>query len=151
MEMGLPMNARLRTVFTSITVCSLLLATTGAESALGSSHPKSVFLTNDSSKIVGISLGLVAVGAGVGLGIYFAVHHGHTLTGCAASTPDGVELVTEGDRQTYSLIGDVAGIKAGDRVRVSGKKKKDGGSSRRFLVEKPAKDFGACKALPATP
>ena len=54
-------------------------------------------------------------------------------------------LTTESDKHTYSLIGDVAAIKPGNRVRVSGKKKKEksaGGSQ--FLVETVSKDFGAC-------
>lgn len=42
-----------------------------------------------------------------------------------------------------SAIGDVAGIKPGSRVRVSGKKEKSSGTAQ-FLVEKVSKDFGAC-------
>ena len=44
-----------------------------------------------------------------------------------------------------SAIGDVAGIKPGSRVRVSGKKEKEKSSgTAQFLVEKVSKDFGAC-------
>jgi hypothetical protein len=100
-------------------------------------------------EIVGALVGIAAVGAGIGIGIYFAVKHNHTVTGCAVSTAGGMTLTTESDKHTYSLTGDVAGIKAGNRVRVSGKKAKDkssGGSQ--FFVEKVSKDFGACSVAP---
>jgi hypothetical protein len=92
------------------------------------------------------------VGVGVGFGIYFAVHHGHSLTGCAATSSDSLQLVTDGGNQTYSLGGDVAGVKAGDRVRISGKNdKKVGAAARSFVVSKLLKDFGPCKLAHETP
>ena len=98
-------------------------------------------------EIVGILVGIAAVGAGIGVGIYFAVKHNHSVTGCARSTSDGMTLTTESDKQTYPLTGEVAGIKAGNRVRVSGKKAKEKSSgARKFLVEKVSKDFGSCAA-----
>jgi hypothetical protein len=99
-----------------------------------------------------IIVAAVAVGAALGVGIYFLVRQPPSLSGCAASGPDGLTLQNEGDQQTYSLFGDTAGIKVGDRVKVSGKKKKKDSSGKRdFLVEKLAKDYGACKVLPVTP
>jgi hypothetical protein len=45
------------------------------------------------------------------------------------------------------LIGDIANIKTGDRIRISGKKnKKDASGKRDFLVEKLTKDYGPCTA-----
>jgi hypothetical protein len=59
-------------------------------------------------------------------------------------------LVSENDQKVYALAGEVAGIKSGERVRVSGKKgRKSAGAHPQFLVEKLNKDFGACKAQPA--
>jgi hypothetical protein len=96
-------------------------------------------------EIVGALVGIAAVGAGIGIGIYFVVKHNHSVTGCARSTADGLTLTTEPDEHTYSLIGEVAGIKPGNRVRVSGKKGKEKSSGTpQFLVEKVSKDFGAC-------
>jgi hypothetical protein len=96
-------------------------------------------------EIVGALVGIAAVGAGIGIGIYFVVKHNHSVTGRAASIAGGMTLTTESDKHTYSLIGDVAGIKPGNRVRVSGKKAKEKSSgTAQFLVEKVSKDFGAC-------
>jgi hypothetical protein len=99
---------------------------------------------------VWIVVAVVAIGAGIGLGIYFAVKpHHHSLTGCAGSGPNGPELVSENDQQTYALVGEVAGIKPGNRIRVSGKKdKKITSPHPQFLVEKLNQDYGACKAQP---
>ena len=98
-----------------------------------------------------IVVGIAAIGAGIGLGIYSAVRpHGHSLTGCAGSGPDGPELASESDQQTYALTGELAGIKSGERIRVSGKKgRKSAGAHTQFHVEKLSRDFGACKAQPA--
>ena len=95
-------------------------------------------------------IALVGVGALIGVGVYFAVHHGHSLKGCASPGPGGMQLLNEGDQQTYALAGDVDGIKAGNRVRVSGNKKKATGNSRQFVATKLSKDYGPCKIQTAT-
>jgi hypothetical protein len=103
-------------------------------------------------QVVGIFVGVAAIGAAIGVGIYFVVRKGPSITGCAVSGASGLSLQNEGDQQTYTLIGDTAGVKTGDRVKVSGKKKKkDPSGNRDFLVEKLAKDHGRCKVLPTTP
>lgn len=62
----------------------------------------------------------------------------------------GLDLQSESDKQTYLLIGDTATIKAGDRVKVAGKrKKKDASGAQHFLVERVGKDYGPC-TVPAT-
>lgn len=102
-------------------------------------------------QVAGVVIGIAAVGAGIGVGIYFAVRHNRSLTGCASSGQNGLQLQSEGDHQVYALIGDVATVKPGDRVRVSGKKRKSSGGAQPFLVEKVSRDFGACKVQPAAP
>ena len=97
--------------------------------------------------VAGVAAVIAGVGVGIGLGVYFAVRQNHSLTGCAVAGANGLELQNRGDQQTYALIGQVADIKPGDRVRVSGKKeKKKASAPQQFLVEKLNKDFGACKA-----
>lgn len=71
------------------------------------------------------------------------------LQGCVSSAPNSLVLLNEGDRQTYDLVGDTSPVKAGQRVKVSGKKKKDTSGKRYFLVEKLSKAYGACKVSPA--
>ena len=77
--------------------------------------------------------------------------HADTLHGCVSSAPNSLLLLNEGDQQPYDLLGDTAAVKAGERVKVSGKKKKDTSGKRYFLVEKVSKSYGVCKVLPATP
>ena len=71
------------------------------------------------------------------------------LQGCVSSAPNSLLLLNEGDQQTYDLVGDTTPVKAGQRVKVSGKKKKDTSGKRYFLVEKLSKAYGACKVSPA--
>jgi hypothetical protein len=103
-------------------------------------------------QVVLIFVGVAAIGAAIGVGVYFAVRKAPSITGCAVSSASGLSLQHEGDQQTYTLLGDTAAIKPGDRIRISGKKRKEYPSGNRdFLVEKLAKDYGPCKTLPATP
>jgi hypothetical protein len=105
-----------------------------------------------SGQVAGIAIAIAAIGAAIGVGIYFLVRQPPSITGCATSSPDGLTLHNENDAQTFTLIGDTAAIKSGDRIRVSGKKKKaDHSGKRDFLVEKVAKVYGPCKISPATP
>lgn len=96
-----------------------------------------------------IAVAVAAIGAGIGIGIYYAIHHGHSLSGCAVGGANGLELQNQSDQQTYTLVGAVAGIKPGERVRVSGKKvKRTAGPAQQFLVEQLSKDYGVCSATP---
>lgn len=74
-----------------------------------------------------------------------------SLCGCVSSAPNSLLLLNEGDRQTYDLLGDVTPVKAGQRVKVSGKKKKDTSGKRYFMVAKLSKAYGACKVSTAAP
>ena len=113
---------------------------------LTSARPARGQVTSDPGKIAGITIGLVVIGAGIGIGAYVAVHHNHRLTGCVASSPTGLTIINRGDQQTYALAGEISELKAGERVRVSGRKSKLGvGAPKRFLVERLDKDYGACE------
>lgn len=101
---------------------------------------------------VWIGVAIAAIGAGIGIGVFYAVHHGQRLTGCAVSRANGLELQNRDDGQTYALVGAVATIKPGERVRVSGKRvKKSAGPTPQFLVDHLSRDYGACPASSATP
>jgi len=139
------MDARVRNVFAKVAICALI-ATTSTRP-----HPESSIPTK--SQADWIAVAVVAIGAAAGLAIYFAVRpHHQSLTGCAVSGGSGLELQNQGDQQTYALTGEVAAIKPGERIRVSGKKQKNSASAtQQFLVEKLAKDYGSCTSAPAAP
>ena len=71
-----------------------------------------------------IIAGVALAGAAIGVGIYYAFNHAHSIKGCAASGVNGLELKGEGDSQTFLLVGVTSEIKQGDRVRVKVKHKK---------------------------
>ena len=95
------------------------------------------------------------MGAAVGIGAVIAVaiivpveisHSHHILTGCIVTGANGLELRTS-DAKTYSLEGDAAGIKVGDKVKIHGskiKKTKDSTGPGVFKVENLNRDYGPC-------
>lgn len=97
------------------------------------------------------------IGAGVGIGaaviVVIAVAVSttqHGMTGCVITGPNGPELQTSEMR--YALDGDIASIKVGDRVKISGKhvkKTKDQKGDQVYRVEKIKKDYGPCPVKPA--
>jgi hypothetical protein len=137
------MNPPLKRPLVVLLVCIFCFTTTKSASAgiAGASD----------GKTAGVVIALVGVGVLIGVGVYFAVRHGHSLKGCASSVPGGIQLLNEGDQQTYALAGDVNGIKAGNRVRIWGNKQKASGSGRQFVATKLSKDYGPCKTQPSTP
>ena len=132
-----------RIILTSLTACALLVpASQQAGAAKLRAHPNNSIPTKTQAGL--IVAAVVVIVAAIGVGVYFAVRHDQTITGCAASGPDGLTIENEGDHLSYSLMGDVSAVKPGDRMRVSGKKKKARGATHPFLVNKVKRDFGAC-------
>jgi hypothetical protein len=136
------MVARFRRLFVSLTICALLW-TVQAKPAMANSIPTK-------SDGVSIVVGVLAIGAAIGVGVYLAVRpHSAGITGGASSGPNGLQLISESDRQTYVLAGELSSIQSGERIRVIGKKqKKRADGSHELIAEKLAKDYGACKAQP---
>jgi hypothetical protein len=96
-----------------------------------------------------VVFGSIGVGAGIGVGIFFLVHHGASIKGCAANGPDGLELRTENGSNVYQLSGATAEVRVGDLVRLKGKRKPPkNGDVPMFIVRGVAKDYGACAAHP---
>jgi hypothetical protein len=69
-----------------------------------------------------------------------------TITGCVNSGANGLSLVDERDKRTYTLSGNTVDIKPGDRVTLQGKeaKPKDKNGILNWETSKKAKDLGAC-------
>jgi len=95
-------------------------------------------------QVVGIFVAIAAIGAAIGVGVYFAVRQPPSITGCVVAGSGGLTLQNEGNHQDFLLMGDIATIKPGERVRVKGKKKKDSAGHRSFLVDQVKKNYGAC-------
>jgi hypothetical protein len=70
-----------------------------------------------------------------------------TITGCVNSGANGMTLTNEKDTQIYALSGDTTGIKAGDRIKLQGKKVKAKGPDKALVwkATKVTKDFGVCQ------
>jgi hypothetical protein len=142
------MTTKARNIIAGILLSALLAATTTtarAQTGFGGG-------ITSKGQVAALAALIVAVPVGIGFGVYFAVRHNHSLTGCAVSVANGFQLQSQGDRQAYALVGDTAGITSGERVRVSGKReKKSDGAPRQFLVEKLNKTYGSCTVGPAAP
>ena len=95
--------------------------------------------------------GIAAVSAAIVVLVVVLVVHNKpaTVKGCVASSPSGLELTDSADKFTYLLTGATSDIKAGDVVKVKGKKKHGkSGSLSTFAVKELSKDYGVCPANP---
>jgi hypothetical protein len=61
----------------------------------------------------------------------------------ASARTHGMRMTDEKDKRTYALSGNAAGIRAGVRMTLEGKRKHDG-PALAFETHKVGKDFGAC-------
>jgi hypothetical protein len=90
---------------------------------------------------------IAGVGGIAAVATILAVNHSHhTLKGCVFEGPTGLRLQSS-DSKTYTIEGDAASIKAGDRVKLHGsrvKKAKGSSGDKVFKVEKLSKDYGPC-------
>ena len=121
-------------------VCLLLVCSAPkAEAQIGPS-PK---------QAAGIFVVLAAIPIGIGIGVYYLVRAPRNITGCVSDADGGLQLADEKHMASYLLEGDVAAIKPGERVHLSGKAGKDARKRKKFFVNRVAKDYGACRA--ATP
>src|SRR5437879_9553714 len=94
-------------------------------------------------KAIGIGVGAAAAGVGA---IYLMTHRASKVTGCTEMADDGLHLTDDKTKRTLALVPGAADIKAGERVELKGKIKKDRGGDQSFLVKTVAKDFGECRA-----
>jgi hypothetical protein len=94
-------------------------------------------------EIAGAIAGVAGAGAAIAI-IVVHEHNVHTLKGCVSSDAGGLRMENAGDKRTHALTGDTAGIKSGERVKLSGKKMKGDKDHPQFEVSELAKDCGAC-------
>ncbi len=97
--------------------------------------------------IVGVIVGVIAA---VVVVAYVAVHESRkkrTITGCVVQGGNGMSLTDEKDKRSYTLSGNTADIKPGDRMSLQGKKikPKDAGKPVVWETGTISKDFGPCQ------
>jgi hypothetical protein len=94
--------------------------------------------------IVAIIVGMAVVVVGVGFLVYHETHKRFSITGCVVSGAEGLTLQNERDKKVYALPPGAVELKAGERVTIRGKKRKDSGGMLSLQVETLTKDFGSC-------
>jgi len=92
---------------------------------------------------IGIVVASVAVGVLVAILIIHYRSKKRAITGCVRPAAGGMSLTDEKDKQDYALSGDTAGVKAGDRMTLEGKRRHTG-KTLVFETQKVFRDFGAC-------
>jgi hypothetical protein len=95
-------------------------------------------------EIVGIIAGAAAAVTVVGILIYREAHKHPSITGCVATGADGLNLRNEKDKEIYTLSGNSTVLRAGERVKLQGKKMKNSEGKHSFQVERLTKDYGTC-------
>ena len=70
--------------------------------------------------------------------------HKPTIIGCVQSIGGKSSLVDEKDKRTYALTGDHLDLKAGQRMKLKGKKIKARDGDSTFLVKRVDHDYGGC-------
>jgi len=90
---------------------------------------------------IGAGVGAAAIGAGA---VYLITRRASKISGCVETSDDGLNLIDDRTKKTLMLVPGKADVKAGDRVELKGKFKKNATGDQRFLVKTVAKDFGEC-------
>ena len=146
------MQAAGRRIIAAFVVCALLSFATEAGNAQPRRQAALTGLGPNSKTTLIVAVLVTTVGL-IGVGVYLGIRQGHTAKGCVANGPNGLELQMQ-DNKTYLLLGNAIDIKPGQRVKLTGsKKKKLAGLSEMpsFVVEKLNKDYGACSTQTAQP
>lgn len=136
-----PRRRSITRLIVSSLACALVVGCCGPNDP----NCRNVSIGPSGAEVAGVAIG---VGAAVTAVVAVEVHHAHhTLKGCVADGPAGMQLQTQGGARSYLLSGNTADIKAGERVRLHGTRVKQKGSTTgpTFFVERENKDFGPCK------
>ena len=99
----------------------------------------------------GIFGALIGAGVGVGVGVYFLVRAPRNITGCVSDAGANLELTDDKAMNHYLLSGEIAALKPGERVRLTGKPGRDKTGQRSFSVKKLSRSYGPCKVASALP
>jgi hypothetical protein len=97
------------------------------------------------STIVGAVVGVVAAVVVVAI---VAIHYSkkRTITGCVKPAQNGMIVNDEKDKLAYTLSGNAAGVKAGERMTLQGKKiKPNAGNPLGWEITKIRTNHGVCQ------
>ncbi len=140
--------------FTALVLLVALFVNSLGSDVAGQERPHAAFEgLGVAAKGTLITVALVATVTGIGVGVYFAVQQAHTVKGCTIDNPNGLLLQTK-DGKTYVLLGNTTKIKADERIKVTGtRRKKIAGITDQpsFVVEKLNKVYGSCSVAPVAP
>jgi hypothetical protein len=96
--------------------------------------------------IVGVVVGVVAVVAVVAIVVIHKTSGKGTITGCVKPAQNGMSVNDEKDQRVYTLSGDTAGVKPGERMTLQGKKiKPNAGNPPGWEITKVRTDYGVCQ------
>jgi len=70
-----------------------------------------------------------------------------TITGCVNSGENGMSVTDDKNKRLYTLSGNTAGVKPGDRMTLQGKKikRQDAGKTLVWETKTISKDLGVCQ------
>jgi len=103
-------------------------------------------------EIAGVIIGAAVIVGGTTAILIHVNHSHHQVKGCVSSGPNGLEVQTT-DSKTWLLTGNTPNVQVGDLIKFHGtklKRPKHSTGSPTFEVEKISKDYGPCKAAPAS-
>ena len=126
------MNVTLK-VLAVVMLMAVLSRSASAQTGLGHIGPTA-------GEVVGAAVGVAAVTT---LVLYLTLHKTY-ITGRTQSVEGGSSL-TDHDGLSYFLVDEGSGLKAGKRVKLQGKKRKDKQGKLSFRVSKIKKDYGPCQ------
>jgi len=103
-------------------------------------------LQSDADHVIGAAIAVVAVVVVVTVILVHQAASNRTVTGCVSSAQNQITITSEKDKRVYTLFGENAALKPGDRMTLHLKKIKTKGSNvLMWETEKVTKDFGACQ------
>jgi hypothetical protein len=96
-------------------------------------------------EVVGVIVGVAAAVAVITVLVIHESHKQRTIKGCVNSGQTAMTVTDEKDKRLYALSGDIAGVKAGERLTLQGKKIKPSDTNPLMWDTKAVtKDFGVC-------
>jgi len=96
--------------------------------------------------VIAAAVAVIAVVVVVTVILVHQAASNRTVTGCVTSAPNGMLVTSEKDKRVYTLFGENAALKPGDRMTLHLKKIKTKGSNTlMWETNKVTKDFGACQ------